>query len=75
MFISVIGAALGVAESFGATAVLERLPSLRGILDTAYTADVFWRALYTAAGIGFFGALYPALRAALVAPLEALRHE
>jgi putative ABC transport system permease protein len=75
MFISVIGAALGVAVSFGATAILERLPSLRGILDPAYTADVFWRALYTAAGIGFFGALYPALRAALVAPLEALRHE
>ena len=34
-------------------AVLERLPSLRGILNPAYTADVFWRALYTAAGIGF----------------------
>ena len=75
MFISLVGAAFGVVVSFAATAALERLPSLRGILNPSYTADVFWRALYTAAGIGFFGALYPALRAALVAPLEALRHE
>lgn len=75
MLISLVGAALGVAVSFGATAALERLPSLRGILDPTYTPGVFWRALYTAAGIGFFGALYPSLRAALVVPLEALRHE
>ena len=75
MFISLIGAALGVGISFGATSVLERLSSLRGILDPSYTPGVFLRALYTAAGIGFFGALYPAMRAALVAPLEALRHE
>lgn len=73
--ISVLGAALGVGISFGATQVLQRSSSLRGILHPTYTASIFLRALYTAAGIGILGSLYPAGRAAFTAPLEALRHE
>jgi putative ABC transport system permease protein len=75
LLISVLGAAFGVGISFGATRVLERTSSLRGILHPTYTAFIFWRALYTAVGIGILGSLYPAARAALIAPLEALRHE
>ena len=75
LLISLIGAAIGVGLAFGATRVLENTSSLRGILQPTYDAAIFWRALYTAAGIGIIGALYPALRAALIAPLEALRHE
>lgn len=75
MLISLVGAAVGVAVSFGATSSLERFSSLRGVLHPSYTYAIFWRALYTAAGIGFVGALYPALRAAFVVPLEALRRE
>jgi putative ABC transport system permease protein len=75
MIISLLGAAVGVGLSFAATAVLERLPSLTGILHSTYSSGVFWRALYTAAGMAFLGALYPAARAALLAPLEAIRRE
>jgi putative ABC transport system permease protein len=75
VLISLLGAAIGVGLSFGATAVLERSSSLRGILHPDYTAEIFLRALYTAVGIGILGALYPAARAAILAPLEALRHE
>ncbi len=73
--ISIAGAALGVGVSFVAVEVLQRLDSLRGVLDPSYTLDVYGRALATALGIGVLGALYPALRAALLVPLEALRRE
>jgi ABC-type antimicrobial peptide transport system permease subunit len=36
---------------------------------------VFARALYFAFAVSVLGALYPALRAAYLSPLEALRHE
>jgi putative ABC transport system permease protein len=75
LLVSLAGAAIGVAMSFVAITVLQHVGNLAGVLDPAYTADVFGRALTTAAGIGFFGALYPALRAALLQPLEALRRE
>jgi putative ABC transport system permease protein len=69
------GAAGGVALSFAATEVIGQLPSLVGILDPHYTASAFWRALYTAAAMSLIGGLYPAIRAARLSPLEALRHE
>lgn len=70
-----LGAALGSALSFAAVVAVQNLPSLTGILEPQYTPAVFGRALYTAAAMSLLGAVYPALRAALTAPLEALRHE
>lgn len=73
--IGLVGAGLGVAVSIIATRVLEETPRLRGVLDPRYTAAAFGRGLFIAAGMAFIGALYPALRAAFLAPLEALRRE
>ena len=73
--ISLGGAALGVGLSVLAVQILQHLDTLRGVLEPAYTPSVFGRALATAVGIGLLGALYPALRAAALAPLEALRRE
>jgi putative ABC transport system permease protein len=70
-----LGAAVGSALSFAAVVVVQNLPSLAGVLHPEYTPAVFGRALYTAAAMSLLGALYPALRAALTSPLEALRHE
>jgi putative ABC transport system permease protein len=75
LVISVLGAALGVALSFVATVALQEWSSLSGFLDPKYTPGIFWRALYIAVGIGFLGAIYPSARAALLRPLDALRHE
>lgn len=75
LLISLAGAAAGVALSFLGVRALQGLPSLEGVLEPVYTAGVFGRALATAVGIGFAGALYPAMRAAFLAPLEALRRE
>lgn len=71
----VFGAAAGVAFSFVATRLLEELPALVGVLDVEYSADIFGRALATAAGMVLLGSLYPAIRVALLKPLEALRRE
>jgi putative ABC transport system permease protein len=75
LVISVLGAALGVLLSFVATQALERWSSISGFLNPVYTAGIFWRALYVAAGIGILGAIYPSARAAFLRPLDALRHE
>jgi putative ABC transport system permease protein len=73
--ISLGGAAAGVGLAYVLVRILARLPDLAGILDPSYTPGVFARALVTAAAVAFLGALYPATRAARLAPLEALRRE
>lgn len=75
LLISILGAAIGVGLSFGLVRVLERLPDLRGFLDPQFSADTFFRALYTAAAIGVLASFYPALRAGALKPLAALRRE
>lgn len=73
--VAIAGAAAGVAAGFGAVALVQRLPELVGVFQPDYTADIFGRALGIAVGMAFLGAIYPAVRAALLVPLEALRHE
>ncbi len=75
LILAVVGAALGVGFSYGVTSLLEALPQLRGILHSEYTLTAFWRGLYTGLGMTVLGTLYPALRAAFLAPLQALSHE
>jgi len=75
LIISVIGAGVGVGIAFGVVLLLEQLPSLVGVLSADFTAGQFGRALWVAAGIGFLGAIYPALRAAFLQPIKALRRE
>lgn len=69
------GAAIGVGLAYLLIRILARLPALEGLLHPDYTAGVFARALLTAATVAFLGALYPALRAARLTPLEAIRRE
>jgi putative ABC transport system permease protein len=75
LFLGAVGAIFGVALSFGAVQIVQRLPSLVGILHPEYTSAAFWRALYTAGAMSLLGGAYPAIRAALLPPMEALRHE
>ncbi len=75
IMIGFAGAAIGVGLAWGLATILSRLPDLVGILHPTYTAGVFVRALLTAGAVAFLGALYPAVRAARLSPLEALRRE
>ncbi|MGO9872216.1 MAG: ABC transporter permease [Acidimicrobiia bacterium] len=72
---SLLGAAIGVGLAYTLTRVLARLPSLEGILQPHYSPNSFVRALITALAVACLGALYPAIRAAFLTPLEALRRE
>ncbi len=75
LVISVLGAAIGVGFAYVLTRILARLPSLEGILHPEYSPTSFVRALVIAAAVAFLGSLYPAIRAAMLTPLEALRRE
>jgi putative ABC transport system permease protein len=73
--ISLLGAAVGVGIAVGATSLLSHASELEGILKPAYQSGIFFRALLTAAAVGFFGALYPAVRVGFLSPMQALRRE
>ena len=73
--IGLVGAMLGVGLAVAAAELLAQLPQLKGILSPTYEAWVFGRGLLTATALTLLGALYPAIRAGRLTPLEALRRE
>lgn len=75
LILSLAGAAVGVGAGLLAVRGIERVPELLGVFQPDYTWDVFAKALGIAVGMAFIGAAYPAVRAALLTPMEALRHE
>ena len=70
-----LGAAAGTGLSFLAILAVQNLPSLIGVLHPEFSPSIFGRALYTAAAMSLLGALGPAVRAALLSPLDALGRE
>jgi putative ABC transport system permease protein len=75
LVIAFVAAMAGVGLGFIMVKIIEQAPDLVGVFEPDFTADVFGRALAISFGMAFIGALYPAVRAALLAPLTALRHE
>jgi len=75
LFIALAGAVVGTGLGFAAVQVIKQLPQVLGFFHPAYPASVFGEALGVAVGMAFLGVIYPAARAALLEPLEALRHE
>ena len=71
--ISIIGGGLGLfLGTFGAETLIHWAP--RG-LDTRYSALLYVQGFAIAMALGFFGALYPALQASRLSPIEALKYE
>jgi putative ABC transport system permease protein len=75
LLIALAGAAVGLAAGYVAVKAIQQAPELIGVFQPDYPGDIFGRALGIAIGMAFLGAFYPAVRAALLKPLEALRHE
>ena len=75
LVISISGAAVGLAVGYLAVQALKETPELVGVFQPAYPADIFGRSLGIAFAMALIGGLYPAVRATLLRPIEALRHE
>jgi putative ABC transport system permease protein len=75
VIVSVVGAAVGVLLGWGAINVLQNLKQLKGFFVPDYEPSIFVRSLIFGLVVAFLGALYPAIRAAFVTPLKAVRRE
>jgi putative ABC transport system permease protein len=75
LILCVIGAVLGTALGLAATRLVMLIPAVGSFLEPTYPAGLFVRALVIAVGVALVGALYPALRAVRLSPMEALRYE
>jgi len=73
--ISIGGAAAGLAIGYVAVQGLKETPELVGVFQPDYPAGIFGRSLGIAIGMGIVGGFYPAVRAILLRPIQALRHE
>jgi hypothetical protein len=74
LILSVIGGAAGVAIGYGAVQIARKWFALDAIAG-ALNVERSLHALALAFAIGFLASLYPAIRASLLQPIDALRHE
>ncbi len=70
-FAMVLGSLLGVLIVLA----VSQIETVQAFLEPQYSLSVFVRGLIVAVVVALAGALYPALRAVRLAPMEALRHE
>ena len=69
---AIVGIVVGI---IGVNVLLSISPTTGGIIQPAYSLDLFLRALGIAFLVGVIGGIYPAYRASRLAPTEALRYE
>lgn len=68
---AVLGALLGVLVS----RLVTLIPAVGNFIEPSYPLSVFVRAALVGLVVGLLGAIYPALRATRLRPMEALRYE
>lgn len=68
---AVAGSLLGVLAVQG----VMQIPTVRGLLEPSYETGVFVQAFIVAIVVALIGAVYPAIRATRLTPMEALRYE
>jgi ABC-type antimicrobial peptide transport system permease subunit len=73
--LSVVGGILGIGIGVGLTLWINQLPALIGMMDNAISPALFAQAMIVAVFLGAAGGIYPAVRAASLQPVEAMRYE
>ena len=71
LFLCILGGLLGVAAGYGAASLMTRLAEW----DTAVAPEAVVLAIAFSAAVGLFFGMWPARRAALLDPIDALRYE
>ena len=69
------GGGLGLAMGLGVSRLLEQLTLSGQQVETKFSVDIAILAVAVAVGIGLFFGIYPAVRAARLDPIEALRYQ
>jgi putative ABC transport system permease protein len=68
---TVAGIVIGVVVALGISA----LPVMRSLVEPAFNSVLFQRAIIVGIFVGILGGVFPAVKAARLSPLEALRYE
>ncbi|MBI3761820.1 MAG: ABC transporter permease, partial [Chloroflexi bacterium] len=75
LVLAMSGGVLGILLGIGLTALARLSPAVESLLSGVFTPAIFIQAIATALLLGTVGGIYPAWRAAQLAPVEAMRYE
>ena len=75
VLLSLTGGFLGVALGLGLTQVLDGIKFGSTTFNTSFSTNIALLSMAVSGGIGLFFGIYPAMQAAKLHPIEALRHE
>jgi ABC-type antimicrobial peptide transport system permease subunit len=75
LLLAALGGLTGIGLGVGLTLLAQTVPSVASMLSGVFTPELFLQAMVIALLLGTAGGVYPAWRAAQLAPVEAMRAE